>query len=64
MSDIDKLNAMAAMDSASKEAAVELQAIIDKNGSIKEVVSWWKKWFGKAGHKRLGRLLVEEGKKS
>jgi len=23
------------------------------------VANWWKKWFGKAGHKRLGRILLE-----
>lgn len=28
-----------------------------KEVSLSEVSAWWKKWFMKAGHKRLGRIL-------
>jgi len=44
------------MDNAAAEAANELVKL-DKAALVK-VATWWKKWYLKAGHKRLGRLLL------
>ena len=44
------------MDEAAEEAADELVNLDPE--SIKVVATWWNSWFRKAGHKRLGRLLV------
>lgn len=27
--------------------------------AIEKVATWWKKWYKKAGHKRLGRVLIK-----
>jgi len=32
------------------------------NWSARDVVVWWSKWYLKAGHKRLGRILVAKAK--
>ena len=48
------------------DAAVEAQAELVKNlaaWSAKDLIIWWSKWYLKAGHKRLGRILVAQGKK-
>ena len=50
------------MDVHAKLAEVELSNGIDDNWSAKDLIDWWFKWFGKAGHKRLGRLLLEKRK--
>lgn len=42
------------MENAAREANSELRPDM----TILEVSLWWKKWYMKAGHKRLGRLLV------
>lgn len=50
------------MDAAAEEAGVEL----GKNYatmSAHDVAKWWEKHFTKAGHKRLGRILLEQAKK-
>ena len=46
------------MDKAAADARKEIQ---DKLGAWKarDVAAWWKRWYMKAGHKRLGRILVE-----
>lgn len=49
------------MDQAAEEAKVELMANVD-HWSARAVALWWAKWYLKAGHKRLGRLLVELAK--
>ena len=47
------------MDKAVQDAAQEL----DPSWTAQEVAQWWAKWYLKAGHKRLGRLLVTMSKK-
>lgn len=50
------------MDEAAARAKVELDAGYEK-WSAADLTKWWIIYFGTAGHKRLGRLLVEKGKK-
>jgi len=47
----------AAMDNAAKQAKEEFLEHLD-SWSAKDLVDWWSRWYGKAGHKRLGRILV------
>lgn len=49
---------MKQMDEAAEAAKKELKA----TWTAKQVAEWWKKWFMKAGHKRLGRILVAMAK--
>ena len=44
------------MDQAAVEAEKDLKGLTPQ--SVKEVAGWWMTYFKKAGHKRLGRLLV------
>ncbi len=53
---------MKQMDEAAEQAKIELETNID-NLSARDVAAWWVKWYMKAGHKRLGRVLVGLGKK-
>ncbi len=46
------------MDEAAKDARKELVSNLE-SWSAKEVAGWWKNWYMRAGHRRLGRLLVE-----
>ena len=46
------------MDLAADEARKELTKHI-KGWSALELAAWWKNWYRKAGHKRLGRMLVD-----
>jgi hypothetical protein len=48
------------MDEAAEHAAHELVEAIDR-WTARDVVGWWTKWYLKAGHKRLGRILVTQG---
>ena len=48
------------MDKAAQDAAQEL----NPGWTAQEVAQWWAKWYHQAGHKRLGRLLVELSKRS
>ena len=57
----DKGTALAEMDAAAEEAEKEL-ATLDQ-AAVETVAAWWAKWFMKAGHKRLGRLMVKVAKK-
>lgn len=54
---------MREMDNAAEEAKKELLAHLSE-WTAKDVTKWWAMWYLKAGHKRLGRLLVELSKKS
>ena len=45
------------MDNAATDAENDLLEVDDK--ALVVVANWWKKWFGKAGHKRLGRILLQ-----
>jgi hypothetical protein len=53
----DKSTVLAEMDAAAVEAEKDL-ATLDQ-AAVKTVAAWWSKWFLKAGHKRLGRLMVK-----
>ena len=45
----------AEMDAAAKVAAAELKLV----DTLADVQHWWKRHYLKAGHKRLGRVLLE-----
>lgn len=49
------------MDSAAVKAGAELSRIPDQ--SIETLCIWFTKHYMKAGHKRLGRIVVENGKR-
>jgi len=55
----EKENNMPEMDLAAEEAAQELNL----SWTAQELAQWWAKWYLKAGHKRLGRLIVVMAKK-
>ena len=44
------------MDVAAEQAAEDLETL-DRE-AVKIISTWWRKWFMKTGHKRLGRALV------
>lgn len=46
------------MDQAAESAKAELIANVD-HWSARALATWWAKWYLTAGHKRLGRLLIE-----
>jgi len=50
-----------AMDGAAIEAANDLSV---SDEALAEVANWWNKWYLKAGHKRLARVLLQHAKKS
>lgn len=54
---------MKRMDEAASSAEAELEQNFVK-WSAQDLVSWWSRWYLKAGHKRLGRILVAINKKS
>ena len=60
MSD-DKDTVLAEMDAAAKEAEKDL-ATLDQ-ATVQTIAAWWSKWYLKAGHKRLGRIMVKLAKK-
>jgi len=60
MSD-EKGTVLAEMDEAAREAETDL-ATIDQ-AAVETVAVWWLKWYMKAGHKRLGRIMVKVAKK-
>lgn len=49
-----------AMDEAAKEAELDLSNLTEE--AVRSMADWWAKWYLKAGHKRLGRLLVKINK--
>jgi len=54
-----------AMDQAAADAEKELQEWIKDPAfavGFLRLASWWSKWYMKAGHKRLGRVVVKFGK--
>lgn len=55
MTDEEKTKMQQAMDSAAVSAAKELSPC----KTVAEVADWWRRWYLKAGHKRLARLLME-----
>jgi len=46
------------MDDAARLARRELQRNWEK-WSTHALAVWWKKWYTRAGHNRLGRMLIE-----
>ena len=49
---------------AMDDAAIDAQnGLTDEDApseeSLTEVANWWVKWFTKAGHKRLGKILLQ-----
>lgn len=48
------------MDEAAKQAEQEFKQLDQK--AVEIVGNWWNKWYLKAGHKRLGRMLVKKMK--
>jgi hypothetical protein len=57
----DKDAVLAQMDAAAREAEKDL-ATLDQ-AAVQTVAVWWSKWYMKAGHKRLGRIMVKAAKK-
>jgi hypothetical protein len=52
---------LAEMDAAAEEAERDL-ATLDR-AAVETIAAWWLKWYMKAGHKRLGRIMVKIAKK-
>jgi hypothetical protein len=52
---------LAEMDAAAGEAEKDL-ATLDQ-AAVETIAAWWAKWYMKAGHKRLGRIMVKLAKK-
>lgn len=46
------------MDEEANKARKELEKNIDL-WSARALAHWWNRWYLKAGHKRLGRILIE-----
>lgn len=44
------------MDAAAKEAEAKVKDL----KTAADVTAWWKEWYPKAGHKRLGKILVRQ----
>lgn len=57
----DKDAVLADMDAAAEEAEKDL-ATLDP-AAVELIAAWWSKWYMKAGHKRLGRIMVKLAKK-
>ncbi len=58
-----KEEVLAEMDAKAAEAADELKTLcsdgsIDAGDSLRNLADWWEKWYGDAGHKRLGRAVL------
>ncbi len=56
----DKGDVLAKMDAAAEEAEKDLGTL--DRAAIEAVAAWWLKWYMKAGHKRLGRIMVKIAK--
>jgi len=53
---------MKQMDEAAVAAEAELVQGVN-SWSAKDLIAWWARSYMKAGHKRLGRVLVAQNKK-
>jgi len=52
----------AEMDAAAEEARrefIEMTGMLDGD-TLKSLAGWWKRWYLKAGHKRLAWILMNE----
>ena len=54
-SDDDKLE----RDNAAQKAEEELVDRFD-DWTATELAKWWKTWYKKTGHRRLGRILLQQ----
>lgn len=45
------------MDTAAEDAKKELDSLPKE--AVDVLAKWWAKWYTTAGHKRLGRVLIE-----
>ena len=52
------------MDNAAADAQNDLTDSDIPGEALRVVANWWRKWVSKAGHKRLGRVLLEYADKS
>jgi hypothetical protein len=50
------------MDAEAIRARTELEQNLD-TWRARDLAIWWNRWYLKAGHKRLGRTLVDIAKK-
>ena len=50
------------MDAEATQARRELEQNLDA-WKARDLTIWWNRWYLKAGHKRLGRILVDIAKK-
>lgn len=48
------------MDAAALEAKKALDSLPKE--AVEAIAAWWAKWYITAGHKRLGRVLIETNK--
>ena len=48
------------MDMAAGAAEKELQTLSEE--VVRTMAQWWAKWYMRAGHKRLGRILATYSK--
>lgn len=59
---------MITMALAAEDAEADLHSLYaGQNGcssvTIFDVANWWKRWYMKAGHKRLGRIIIKYASK-
>ena len=50
------------LDDAAVDAQNDLEDVSDE--ALTEIANWWRKWVSKAGHKRLGRVLLQYADKA
>jgi len=56
MADKTKGEVLEEMDAFAIDAQNDL-VNLDQD-AVDKVREWWEKWYGKAGHKRLGKVLI------
>jgi hypothetical protein len=58
---MDKEQTMAQMeaDAVAAKADLDIKTINASGDGVKGVANWVKKWYLKAGYKRLARILIE-----
>ena len=61
MTDNDRGDQQQIMDAEAVRARKELEPNIG-TWTAPDVIRWWNRWYLKAGHKRLGRALVDLAK--
>jgi hypothetical protein len=56
----DKEDVLVKMDAAAEEAEKDLGSL--DRAAVEALAAWWQKWYMKAGHKRIGRIMVKIAK--